>query len=366
MFESTVTYPASKESTLYRAGEGVFDTLPEIIEAENPSSVYFITDKIVDSFHSQRISKIGRSKAVSAKILTLPAGERTKNTRHLMGIANWLLDNGADRQSLIVAIGGGVITDLTGFAAATFMRGVRHILVPTTLLAQIDAAIGGKTGINLPSAKNSLGVIKQPVATFSDPVFLQTLKIANLREGLSELVKAALIGSKKLARLIDSIDPGDSDSILSVAPDLVETGMKIKVSVVRKDPLEQDYRRILNFGHTVGHAIESLLGYKKMTHGKAVAFGMLTALYLSRDILSLDDETVAWGETSISKLYSEFDLGGIDHSYTWNALKMDKKRLMGKPRFVLLRAFKEPEIVEVYQKQFQRAFMETAKKWKRR
>ena len=197
MFESTVKFPTTKESTLYRAGEKAFETLPDIIAAENPSSAYFVTDKIVDSFHSQRISAIGRTKEISAKILTLPAGERTKSARHLTGIADWLLDNGADRQSLIVAIGGGVVTDLAGFAAATYMRGIRHILVPTTLLAQIDAAIGGKTGINLPSAKNSLGIIKQPVATLSDPVFLQTLKIANLKEGLSELVKTALIGSKK-------------------------------------------------------------------------------------------------------------------------------------------------------------------------
>lgn len=365
MFESMVVYPSTRESTLYRAGEGVFETLPEIIGDENPSSVYFMTDKNVDSFHARWISKVGRSKEISAQILTLPAGERTKNTRHLMGVANWLLENGADRDSIIVAIGGGVVTDLVGFAAATFMRGVRHVLVPTTLLAQVDAAIGGKTGVNLPAAKNSLGVVKQPVATLADPGFLHTLKVSHLREGLSELVKAALIRSRKLAGLLETVDPGNSTTILSIASELVETGMKVKVGVVRKDPREKDLRRILNFGHTVGHSIESLLGYKRMTHGKAIAFGMLVALYLSRNLLGLDDETVEWGEDTIGRLHGRFDLGGINYSHTWNSLKNDKKRFKGRPRFVLLRAFAEPEILEVDINQFRKAFGEASRKWNR-
>jgi 3-dehydroquinate synthase len=214
-------------------------------------------------------------------VLFLPAGERHKRLNQVESLASQLHHAGADRDSLLLALGGGVIGDLTGFLAAIYMRGIRYAGIPTTVLAQVDSSLGGKTGVNLLTGKNLIGSFHHPLAVFSDIDTLATLPAAELRAGLQEAVKAAIIYDAKLFRYLeqnaDSILSGDSSSLARV----ITASVRVKADVVSKDEKESGLRMILNFGHTIGHAIEAATHYRKLLHGEAVAWGSIAALHVS-------------------------------------------------------------------------------------
>lgn len=215
-------------------------------------------------------------------VLFLPAGERHKRMAAVEALAEQLAHAGADRDSLLLAFGGGVVGDVTGFLAAVYMRGIRYVGIPTTLLAQVNSSLGGKTGVNLAAGKNLVGSFHQPLAVFSDIDLLATLPAAELRAGLQESIKAGIIRSPGLFRYLeanpDAVLRGDPAALTRV----VTASVRVKAEVVSKDERESALRMVLNFGHTVGHAIEAATQYKKLLHGEAIAWGMIAALEVSR------------------------------------------------------------------------------------
>jgi 3-dehydroquinate synthase len=214
----------------------------------------------------------------SPTVLFLSSGESHKRLASVESLAEQLSRAGADRDALLIAFGGGVLGDMTGFLAAIYMRGIRYVQVPTTLLAQVDSSIGGKTGVNLAAGKNLIGSFHHPQAVFADTDVLGTLPPAELRAGLQESIKAGIIYDAKLFRYMeqnaDAILAGDPAALTRV----VAASVRVKADVVSKDEKESGLRMILNFGHTIGHAIEAATNYKKLLHGEAVAWGSIAAL----------------------------------------------------------------------------------------
>jgi 3-dehydroquinate synthase len=363
MYDTTVKFPFPAAHCRLVAGQGAASKLRSVVSKVGCSTMFIVTDRNVNKHYESQLREYLNGVRCPGDILVLPAGERTKSYRYQLKIHDWLLKKGADRESILIGVGGGVICDITGFAAATFMRGIRHALIATTLVAQIDAAIGGKNGINLPAAKNIVGTIKQPVSVIADSMFLRTLRSQHLREGMAELVKIALIKSASLGKLITHYQSSHAEDREELISRIIQQGVKLKLDVVRKDPFESGLRKILNFGHTTGHALEALGKYRQMTHGRAVACGMLVALELSRRLCSLDDETVAWGTKRIRELYRSFPIAGISPDGVWEVIKRDKKRVREQIRFVLLESFAKPVIHTVTERQFRSSFDRVTKSW---
>src|SRR5579871_6215062 len=220
-------------------------------------------------------------KSLNAQVLIFPGGEPRKRLSEVEEMAEQMLAAGADRSSVVIAFGGGIVGDVAGFLAAVFMRGIPVIQVPTTLLAQVDAAVGGKTGVNLVSGKNLLGSFHQPLAVLIDPDVLKTLPEREYRAGLYEIIKCGVIRDAELFSMLDE----QSARVLAQDPAAMEqaiaAAVRIKAEVVTADEREGDLRRILNFGHTVGHALEAETRYERLLHGEAVAFGMHAATALA-------------------------------------------------------------------------------------
>jgi 3-dehydroquinate synthase len=226
-------------------------------------------------------------------VLFLPSGESHKRMSSVESLAQQLSTSGADRDSLLLAFGGGVLGDITGFLAAIYMRGIRYVQIPTTFLAQVDSSIGGKTGVNLLAGKNLIGSFHHPQAVFADTNVLATLPPAQLRAGLQESIKAGIIYDAKLFRYMEqnaeAILAGDPAALTRV----VASSVRVKADVVSKDEKESGLRMILNFGHTIGHAIEAATNYKQLLHGEAVAWGSIAALSVAvaRNTISEKDAT---------------------------------------------------------------------------
>jgi len=255
---------------------GALDLVGETVRQVAPAHRYaIITDDTVGALYGGRVS----AQLGGAQLFSIPPGEEHKNRDNWAALTDQLLAGGFTRDTTIVALGGGVIGDLAGFVAATFMRGVPFVQIPTTLLAMIDASIGGKTGVDTPAGKNLVGAFHPPRAVVVDPQVLATLALTQLRGGLAEAVKHGAIADETyFITLREAADrllgppPADRDESYLLA--LIERSIRIKVGVVARDEREQGVRKILNFGHTVGHAIELLSGFA-MTHGEAVAAGMV-------------------------------------------------------------------------------------------
>ena len=269
------------------------------------------------------------------ELLLFPGGEPRKRLAEVEKLARQMVTRGGDRSSIVVAFGGGILTDVAGFLAAIFMRGIPVIQIPTTLLAQVDAAVGGKTGVNLVEGKNLLGSFHQPLAVLIDPAMLDTLPEREYRSGLFEVVKHGIIADAELFRIMRSC----SDAVKRHAPDVVDRmisdSVRIKAEVVSKDEKENDLRRILNFGHTFGHALEAETGYERFLHGEAVAWGMKAALYLS-GFLEIVDEADQKEMVACIDAYGPLPpLAGISRDRLAARLLSDKKTVQGKIHFVL-------------------------------
>jgi 3-dehydroquinate synthase len=273
---------------------------------------------------------------VPFEVLFFPGGEERKRISEVESLADQMVQLGADRSSLVIAFGGGIVGDLAGFLAATFMRGVHVIQVPTTLLAQVDASIGGKTGANLVSGKNLIGAFHQPLAVLIDPDLVRTLPPREFRAGLYEVIKAGIIASPDLFEILLT----DASRVLDMQPDLVEKiiaeSVRIKAEVVSNDERESDLRRILNFGHTIGHALEAETSYARLLHGEAVAFGMRAASYLGHFLGVTTDQAHAQILSCIDAYGTIPGLEDIRAENLLNRLISDKKTIQGKVHFVLI------------------------------
>ncbi len=269
------------------------------------------------------------------ELLFFAGGEENKRLSELERLAGEMVERGGDRSSLVLAFGGGVVDDVAGFLAAVFMRGIPVIQIPTTLLAQVDAGVGGKTGVNLTAGKNLVGAFHQPLAVLIDPEVLGTLDERQYRAGLYEVIKCGVIRSPELFALMSE----EVQAVLARAPGAVDRmiaeAVRIKAEVVSADEREGDLRRILNFGHTYGHALEAETGYSRFLHGEAVAFGMIAAVHLARSLDLVESATAARIIETIRRYGPIPSLEGIAAERIAGRLLYDKKTIQGRVHFVL-------------------------------
>jgi 3-dehydroquinate synthase len=269
------------------------------------------------------------------EVLFFPGGESRKRVAEVEALAEKMIAGGADRSSVVIAFGGGIVNDVAGFLAAVFMRGIPVIQVPTTLLAQVDAAVGGKTGVNLVSGKNLVGSFHQPLVVLIDPNVLATLPEREYRAGLYEIIKCGIIRDAALFEVLDGCSASVQAKIPEVVDRIIADAVRIKAEVVSADEREGDLRRILNFGHTVGHALEAETRYTRFLHGEAVAFGMRAATNLAQLTGDLAPADRAIIERVIAK-YGEIPArDGISAAALFSHLAADKKTIQGKVHFVL-------------------------------
>jgi 3-dehydroquinate synthase len=271
---------------------------------------------------------------VDFDVVEIDPGEENKNIDFCIGIWKTLLDFGADRNSLLINLGGGVVTDMGSFAASTFKRGIDFAQMPTTLLAQVDASVGGKTGIDLDHIKNIIGTFAQPKAIFIVPEFLQTLDHQQLRSGFAEIIKHGLIYDEAFFRQIQSLQPHQ------VTPEIVQHSVEIKNEIVKADPFENGLRKIVNFGHTIGHAIESYSLANDpipLLHGEAIAIGFICEGYLSMQKNELSKNDLLEIERIILSLYPKYDLKESSFPALIAFMKNDKKNNSDRINCSLLR-----------------------------
>ena len=319
------------------------ETLDRTVEKLSPDKVLVITDKNVEE---KVFPLLGTSKILKDSCrFILEGGEDCKNLDNVVRIWSKLEEVGATRNSLITNIGGGVVTDLGGFAASTFKRGIRTINIPTTLLGAVDAATGGKTGINFQGLKNEIGTFHHPSAVILSEKPFRTLPTEEILSGYAEMVKTALISDRSFYNSLLEMDMVlDHPEILGKA---VEKCVKIKEEIVADDPNERGLRKILNFGHTAGHAFESLALEKgrTLTHGKAVAHGILVALILSHASLGFPSQEVAVYQQFLKRYYGLPLMSCEDMDEVIEKMRHDKKnKRYGEPVFTLLKDIGAPEI----------------------
>jgi 3-dehydroquinate synthase len=268
----------------------------------------------------------------------LPPGERYKNLNSIQKLYDAALENRLERSSTMVALGGGVVGDMTGFAAATWLRGINVVQVPTTLLAMVDSAIGGKTGVNHPLGKNLIGAFHQPRLVLIDPEVLKTLPMREFRAGMAEVIKYGVIWDAELFAEMEATK--NLNQHRYVKPELIDSiltrSCQAKADVVSKDEKEAGLRAILNYGHTIGHAVESLTGYRLVNHGEAVGIGMVAAGQIAAELGMWQKEDTQRQDALIAKAGLPTKLpDGVDIEAIIEALQSDKKVKDGKVRFVL-------------------------------
>ncbi len=274
----------------------------------------------------------------AAEALLLPGGERYKNLAHVQKVFDRAYAMGLERSSTLVALGGGVVGDLTGYAAASWLRGINFVQVPTTLLAMVDASVGGKTGVNHPQGKNLIGAFYQPRLVLMDPQTLKTLPSREFRAALAEVIKYGVIWDRTLLDVLES--QGHLDQYRAITPEfltmILERSCQAKAEVVQSDEREQGLRAILNYGHTVGHALESLTHYKTYRHGEAVGLGMVAAGRIAVAMGLWDQASCSRQEKLLAKAKLPITLPGtLDIERCIALTRGDKKVLDGRVRFIL-------------------------------
>lgn len=269
-----------------------------------------------------------------AEIIELPAGEENKNIEICTSVWQALTDYNIGRNDVIINFGGGVITDMGGFIASTFKRGLKFINIPTTLLSQVDASIGGKTGIDLGGYKNQVGTFSSPDLVFIDPKFLTTLKATELVSGYAEMLKHGLIADKNYWLELKQIDLSRNKDLLA----LIHKSVLLKKEIVESDYDEKGPRKILNFGHTIGHGIEGhfLNQHKTISHGYAVAYGIIAEAYISMKLNDLPEKSFNEIKTHIEKHFGKVALTEVDFDAVLELIKNDKKNKAGEINFSLL------------------------------
>jgi 3-dehydroquinate synthase len=333
------------ESHRLLLGPGLRRKLGRLLASlELPPRVFVITDPRVSKLYGHEVVENLNRGGYQAHLLTLAQGERAKSWAVVQRLARELLAQGAHRGTALIALGGGVVGDATGFLASIYMRGVPLVQVPTTLLAMVDAGIGGKTAINLPEGKNLLGTFHQPRLVVIDPEFLATLPPKERLNGLAEVIKAGFIQDPQLLEQLGR----EGLKIFQRPEELQEVIYRaagIKAAIVAADSREQDLRRLLNFGHTLGHGLEAASGFK-LPHGRAVALGMLMALRLSTQLAGLPEEESRRGRELLEGFGYTRKLPYLDRKAVMDALTLDKKRLETGLVFVLLKNLGEAVIQE--------------------
>ncbi len=326
-------------------GSGLLPSSGRLLSArELDSPPVVVTNRTILNLHGASLMKSLQGAFGHSPVICIGDGERFKNHETLMKIYRGMFRARANRRSWILAFGGGVVGDIAGFAAATFMRGIPFVMVPTTLLAQIDSSIGGKVAVNVPQGKNLIGAFHQPAAVLSDTDVLKTLPERELASGLYEIVKHAAIRSEPLLRYLESRLDGILRCQTREMTHIIVESVRIKAGVVANDEREAGLRMILNYGHTVGHAFEAATGYRRFKHGEAVAWGMIAAVGFGRQLGFLRSEEAKRLVDLINRVRPLPTLKGIRLDSLWNALVRDKKFRSGDIRMILLGRIGDAEI----------------------
>ncbi len=312
-------------------GSGIINTKAgdEIIGALKSAGLkdraFVITCATVSGLYGQLITGFLKNAGIKPVIFTLPDGEAAKSLEYLSRIYDELIESRIERSDFIIAFGGGVIGDLAGFAAATYLRGINFIQIPTTLLADVDSSVGGKTGINRPEGKNLVGAFYQPRAVLIDVDLLESLGVRELVNGFAEVIKYGAILDSELFLYLENnykkVLSYDKDSLMHI----IERSCSIKADVVKNDEEEAGFRSALNFGHSLGHAIETLYNYEDIKHGEAMAIGMVFASMVSEDLGFCAGETVNRIKTLIKNSGLPVKIPNFDPLKYINAMKLDKK-----------------------------------------
>ena len=325
----TVAYPTGQYEVI--VGGGLLQRVRELAQITGPLAV--VTDSNVGPLYAEQVG-------AAAGVVTIPAGEQHKTLATVQTVYDALLAAGFDRTGTIVSLGGGVVGDLAGFVAATYMRGVPFVQCPTSLLAMVDASVGGKTGVDLPQGKNLVGAFKQPTAVLADIATLPTLPPEEFAAGMAEVVKHGLIANPEL---LERLETGDwrldavNQSLVSHLQSLVVDAISVKRAVVQADPFERGRRAVLNLGHTFGHAVEQVSGYA-IRHGEGVALGLVAAANLSARLGHCAPDL----QSKIEVVLTRLNLPTRTPAYLppaalYQAMGRDKKKVAGRLRFVLLR-----------------------------
>ena len=316
---------------------GLLNSLPQLFAPMNQGQnwVIFSQDEIYKKF-GKDLENVLKKNGFNVSFILIPNGEEAKSLIVMEKLFSKLLQFNCDRSSIFLALGGGVVGDLTGFMAAVFMRGVDYIQIPTTLLAMVDSSIGGKTGVNLCEGKNLIGAFWHPKAVVVDPLLLNTLPKREFTSAMGEIIKYGAIMDKKLfMKVVDNLDNLLNAGKNELISDIIVNCAEIKSKIVEEDEKEYGKRKILNFGHTIGHALETYLGFKNIRHGEAVSYGMLLASRLSLQFSELNERSHELLTDTIARLPLP-DLPKLNNEKILSILSNDKKNKNGKYGFVLL------------------------------
>lgn len=340
---------------IYLADSNV-DFFKDILTQKDYSSIFVLVDSNTETFCLPVfLSKFPL--AVEIEVISIEAEEENKHLQSCLGVWETLSELGGDRKSLMINLGGGVVTDLGGFVASTFKRGIDFINIPTTLLSMVDASVGGKTGVDLGSLKNQVGTICNPQAVIIYPEFLETLPANEYRSGYAEMLKHGLIQDLDYWHKLIDYKSITTNQILTY----IKYSVNIKQNVVSQDPKENSLRKILNFGHTLGHAIESHFlvdpNKSKLLHGEAIAIGMIMEAYISSSLLGMLESERDEIKETFTSIYPKVDISPTDQNKIIELLAHDKKNSHGKIKFALLEKIGKPKWdVEVPTELFPLAF----------
>lgn len=303
-------------------------------EINAPKKLLIVTDTNVEKLYAAEINNILSEAGYDCAVYAFEAGEEHKSMESILGICEACVENKLDRKSMIVALGGGVVGDMAGFAAAIYMRGIRFVQVPTTLLSQSDSSVGGKTGIDFAGSKNILGAFHQPKLVYINVGTLKTLPKEQFISGMGEVIKHGIIRDRKFFDFLCD----NSEKVKKLEPEtliyMAKVNCGIKADVVEHDEKENGLRAILNFGHTIGHAVESAYDFEK-THGACVGIGMIAASYIALKRGMIEEQQLSAIEKAMELYGFELKVKLPDNETVWNYMQKDKKKLEGKLKFVL-------------------------------
>ncbi len=337
----TVEIPAGPENSSHTypifTGQDILSTIgPVASEYHIPEHVIIITDATVEKLYASHVQAALLNYGFRPDIITIPSGEANKTPETVRFVYDKMHQLGCGRDTALVAVGGGIVGDLAGYVAATYRRGIPFIQVPTTLLAQVDSSVGGKVGVNLPYGKNLIGAFYQPRFVFIDTKTLTTLPARELKSGLAEVVKyGAILDRELLSLLTNTIDDLLKPDV-SRFPEIIERCCALKSSVVEKDERESGYREILNFGHTIGHAIEACTNYSLLTHGEAITYGMMVETHLSVNHCGLPADDARAVCSLLLRLSPPPLPEPVDVDQLYQTMYSDKKVRAGVLRFSLI------------------------------
>ena len=328
-------------------GSGALSMLGAELQRLKATRALIVTNTTVGPLYAQKAAASVAQTEIPFSVCELPDGEEFKDLGHLNQILTAAAEAGLDRHSVIVALGGGVAGDMAGFAAAIWMRGIRFIQVPTTLLAQVDSSVGGKTGVNVPAGKNLIGAFHQPGSVLIDTDVLKTLPERQISAGIAEIIKYGFLGDETFVETLEKVMPALRALDTDVVSEVVARCCRMKAEIVHEDERESGVRAKLNLGHTFGHAVEKLSGYGHWLHGEDAGTGIVMAAVLSEELGNIGPADVERVRKLVAASGLPVEIPGISQEAAYKAMQGDKKSLAGVIRFVVMNRIGDTQIQTV-------------------